>query len=367
MRTETDIGRVLAARLEIANVRIFRLAFGTAACLWFSQAVAWDLSFIAAVMTMLILAQPIPAPKLKTGVGLIALLLIAMLAGLFLLPRILNQPMVGLLLLLLALYWSFYFTAKGGSPLVGTLLTIGIALTAAVGTVSVDALLIVMKGVIFGTVVGLVFASIAHLVFPDSLAGPLPAAAAVSPAPKPDPVDARWNAFRSLVIVAPIALFFLMSSASSAYLPVMIKTASMGQQASNEATKVAGRSLIMSTLIGGIGAVIGWQMLSIAPSLTLYTLAVGLAGLVAGPRIFESRGLHADAATWSYAYLTMIVILAPAVMDGIGGAAAGAKFVDRLVMFLLTTLYAVVAVYVFDAFRPGLHHDTSPSESASGS
>ncbi len=39
-------------------------------------------------------------------------------------------------------------------------------------------------------------------------------------------------------------------------------------------------------------------------------------------------------------------------MDSIGGDAAGAKFFDRLWMFALTTLYAVVAVYVFDAFRP---------------
>ena len=62
--------------------------------------------------------------------------------------------------------------------------------------------------------------------------------------------------------------------------------------------------------------------------------------------------MHPDSGTWSYAYLTMIVILAPAVMDSAGGAAAGAKFVERLIMFAATTLYAVVAVYVFDAFRP---------------
>ena len=48
----------------------------------------------------------------------------------------------------------------------------------------------------------------------------------------------------------------------------------------------------------------------------------------------------------------MLVILAPAVMDGSGGDAAGVKFWDRLLMFGGTTLYAVIAVYVVDAFRP---------------
>jgi len=48
----------------------------------------------------------------------------------------------------------------------------------------------------------------------------------------------------------------------------------------------------------------------------------------------------------------MLVILAPAVMDSVGGGSAGIKFWQRLVMFGGTTLYAVIAVYVVDAFQP---------------
>ena len=84
----------------------------------------------------------------------------------------------------------------------------------------------------------------------------------------------------------------------------------------------------------------------------MYTLIVAFAGLVIGPRIFRGRGLAPDAATWSYGFLTMIVILAPAVMDSAAGAPAGAKFFERVLMFLIATGYAVAAVYVFDAFRP---------------
>ncbi len=131
----------------------------------------------------------------------------------------------------------------------------------------------------------------------------------------------------------------------------MIKVASMGQQATNEDTRKAGKSLLMSTFIGGVGAVIAWQMLSIAPTLSLYTVIVALAGLVIGARVFQGDGLAPNGPTWSYAYLTMLVILAPAVLDT-SGVAAGAKFNDRLVMFVLTTVYAVVAVNIVDAFRP---------------
>jgi hypothetical protein len=177
------------------------------------------------------------------------------------------------------------------------------------------------------------------------------AAATKPPAPAPPDLSAaRWSAFRSLMIVLPVALFFLFSSASTAYVPVMIKVAAMGQQATNGETRKAGRSLVMSTIIGGAGAIIGWQILSIAPTLTIYTLVIVIAGLLMGPRIFQGRGMHPDAATWSYAFLTMIVILAPAVMDSAGGGAAGMKFWERLMMFAGTTVYAVGTVYVFDAF-----------------
>ena len=81
-------------------------------------------------------------------------------------------------------------------------------------------------------------------------------------------------------------------------------------------------------------------------------MLIALAGLVFGRRIFAGKGMHADAGTWSYAYLTMIVILAPAVMDTASGSSADAAFWSRLLMFVLATLYGVAAVYVVDAFRP---------------
>jgi hypothetical protein len=304
---------------------------------------------------MFMLALPTPPPKLKGGIAFLFVLTGSLLAGLLLLPPLQNQPLVGVILLVLALYWSFYFTAKGGSALIGTFATVGIAVSTAVGTVNLDAVLMVVSGVSFGALVGILFVWVAHALLPDSMA-PVPEAAVAVKPPTPSPTDlsaARWSAFRSLVIVLPVALWFLFSSASTAYVPVMIKVASMGQQATNGGARLAGRSLVMSTVIGGAGAIIGWQILSITPTLTIYTLIIALSGLLMGPRIFQGRAMHPQGATWSYAFLTMIVILAPAVMDSASGGPAGLKFWDRLVMFGGTTLYAVVTVYVFDAFASG--------------
>jgi DUF2955 family protein len=343
-----------ATQLSIAQVRILRLAFGTAISLWFSQLIGGDMSFVAAVFTMFILALPLPVPKPKAGIMFVLVFSGCLYAGLLLLPTLLNQPMVGMILLVMALFWSFYYTTKGGSAVVGTFVTVGIALTTAVGSVNVDAVVALVGSMSIAAFVGILFVYVAHAFLPDSMAE----APDVRPSKEaqkkeePDLSTARWSAFRSLLIVLPVAIWFLFSAASTAYVPVMIKVASMGQQAANDATKTAGKSLILSTLIGGAGAIIGWQILSIAPTLPVYVIFVALAGLFCGVRIFQGPAMHPQAATWSYAYLTMLVILAPAVMDGSGGDAAGVKFWDRLLMFGGTTLYAVIAVYVVDAFRP---------------
>jgi hypothetical protein len=305
-------------------------------------------------MTMFILALPLPAPRLKGGILFVAALTLSMYAGMLLLPPLLHYPLVGLLLLILALFWSFYFTASGGSAVLGTFVTLGIALSTAVGSVSIDAALMAIGGLSTNALIGVSFVWIAHLLVPDSLAqsdaGPAPAKP--EKAAEPDLVEARWSAYRSLLIVFPVTLWFMLSSASTAYIPVMIKVASMGQQATNDAAKHAGKSLLLSTLIGGTGAIIGWNVLRIVPTLSMYTLIIAIGALILGPRIFQGRAMHPDAGTWSYGYLTMLVILGPAVMDSMGGTHAGAAFWSRLLMFALATVYGIGAIYVVDAFRP---------------
>jgi len=309
------------------------------------------LSFVAPVFTMLLLALPRPALNLKAGLGIVLLIVVSVHAGLLFLPLLLHQRWAGILLLTLALFGSFYFTARGGAAVLGMLITVALTLAVTVGSVSIDAVLLVAQGVSIGAFVGVVFVWLAYAILPD----PAPAqetAKPGTPSAKPAAHVARRSALRSLAIVLPVVVLFLFSSASAAYTPVMIKIASMGQQVTTDQTRAAARSLLTSTLIGGVAAIIAWQVLSITPHLAVYVLLIALAGLLFGPRIFSNKGMHEQAATWSYGYLTMVVILAPAVMDKQFGSGAGVAFTDRLLMFVWATLYAVAAVVVFDAFWP---------------
>jgi len=337
-------------RMSIASVRILRMALGTALSMLFSQIVNWPMSFVAPVLTMFILSLPFPVPKLIAGIKFALVFVIAIHAGLIFLPFMLNQRMVGILLLGLALYHSFYYTARGGSPVIGAFATVGLALVTSVGTVSTDAILGLTGGLSTGAVFGVLFVWVAHACLPDSIARAEPVQAPqAQPQPeKPDLEAARRSAWRSMVIVMPVILWFMLSSASASYAAFMIKVSSMGQQAGVEQSRQAGKSLLLSTVIGGIGAIVAWQVLSIWPSLVIYVLLIGLGGLIMGPKIFAGAGMHPAGPTWSYGYLTMIVVLAPAVLDGQAGASADAAFWSRLQMFIWATIYGTGAVFVFD-------------------
>ena len=334
----------------VAARRILRLGFGTAAALWFSQVINWNVSFIMPVLVSFLLAIPIPAPTLKQGITFILALALPAYGALLLLPVMDNYHMVAILILLAACFWSFYYSAKGGSPVLGAFLTMGLALLTAVGSDSVDAQLMVTKALVINAVIAMLFVWLAHAFFPDP---PRPANQGPRPSPpEPDRYMAIWSAWRATIIVFPVMFFFLLYQGSASYLVVMIKVASMGQQVENDKTRAAGKSLLMSTVIGGAGAIIMWQLLSIWPSLILYTLLIALAGLIMGRRVFSGLARHPQAGAWSYAFLTMIVLIAPAVLDGPGGASASVSFYSRLGMMLAATIYSVVAVRIYDAFRP---------------
>jgi len=344
---------VLSAHLNnyhVAHRRILRLALGTSLSLAFSQIVNWPISFMAAVFTMFLLAFPVPAPNLKKGIALVLLLVISVYGSMVFIPFFEHVRWAGILLLIPALYGCFYYTARGGSMIVGMFMTIGLTLVVTVGSVSIDGLLLVARNISICMVVGLVFVWIAHALLPDISCG---GGDKSPPQPSP-PAEAlvRRSAFRSLVTVFPLVLVLLFSSASFGYIAVILKVISMGQQASVGESRRMGRSLIESTLWGGLAAIIAWQVLSIWPSLLMYCLLIALAGLLFGRYIFQGSGRHPVSEMAIFAFLTMVIILAPALLDGQIGSDASTSFYDRLLMFLGIAFYGTVSVTVFDAFWP---------------
>ena len=344
-----------AAGATPAANRILRLAVGTALAMAVSQAFNWPAAFIAPVLATVLLGLPIPAPSFSGGIKFIVALIAGCAIGFLILPALTYQPGAGVLMIVLGLLGCFYFQARGGSPLLGTFALLGITIVPAIGSESIDLARALIPALATGAVVALPCVWAAHALFPEAAqsAGP---AREKPPAP-PVSVAAR-NALRSTLVVMPVMAWFILVSGTSSYAAVLVKVASMGQQASADQSRSAGRDLLLSTLIGGGMAMVGWWIMKIWPNLLLYCLLTLLAGLLIGPKIFRGAALAPNAAVWSYGFTTAIVVLAPALVAGPDGDDAGAKFFTRIVMFLIATLYAVIAVTVFDHWWPSREEET---------
>jgi hypothetical protein len=338
---------------DIASRRILRMALGTALSMGFSQIVNWPIAFLAAIFTLLMLSLPLPAPTFKSGLKFVLALVIPAYAAMLLIPFMIHARWSGVLLVTLALFGSFYYSARGGSPLMGMFMTLGLTMVVTVGSVNADANIMVVNGVAVGAAAGIAFVVIAHALLPD-FPPPENASPAAKPAPppKPCPETSRRNAFRSLAVVLPLVLIFLFMSSSTSYVVVMIKVASMGQQANVAVSRSMGKEQIESTILGGIGAIITFWVMTMYSSLLMFCLLVGLACLIYGKRIFQGPGRHPRAGMWSYALMTMLILVTPAVTNTQETGDAGAAFYIRLLLFIVIAIYGTISVAVFDTFWP---------------
>lgn len=332
--------------------RILRLALGSSLSLLASQLMAMPLSFMMPILTLLILATPLPKLSVKQGIVFLLALLLPMLGGVILLPFLHGARWAGIGLLTLCLFYSFYYTSRGGKPILGTFMTIGLTLVVTIGSVSIELMIVLIQSLAVYGFLGIAFVWLAHALLPD-----LPQTTG-APAPRPpvqeiDLRESRRNALRSLAMVLPIALAFLFSSASPAYTVVMIKVAAMGQQATVDDSKALGVELLQSTFWGGVLAIVVWNLLSIWPSLLFYTLLVALVCLVAGRWIFQGPALHPQASMVSYALVTFLIVLAPAVLDSPISSDASSAFYGRLGLLVGVAVYGTLAARIFDAFWPG--------------
>ena len=306
---------------------------------------------MAAVFAMLILSMPAPTFTLKMGLKFLIALLVPAYSGMLLLPFLTYTRSAGLLLVVLALFGSFYYSAKGGAPMLGLLMTISITLVVTIGSVNADVMLLVVNSIAISALVGIVFTVVMHALMPDIQLSAAAAAQQPPPAAQPSAAEARSNAMRSMFVVLPVVIILLFINSSFAYVPVMLKVASMGQQANAQASRAMGWQQLESTFWGGLGAIIIWYVMGIWPSLLIFSLLIALACLIYGPRIFQGAGMHPKAEMWSYALMTLVIVITPSVMDSAVGNDASSSFYSRLLIFAFIAVYGSLAVLVFDTFK----------------
>lgn len=331
--------------MPIAARRVFRLSLTVALSLVAGYALALPLPFLAAVFATLLGAKPGPPIGFKGLLGLSVAVLITTGMGLLLIPMLLQYPTTALTIVLLGLYFSNYLTVIAGKELVGALLTVGFTLISAAGLVSYSLAVLIVQDLVVGIVIAIVAQWLAYPLFPeDASAADQQESAATGHAAK-----SNWIALRATLIVLPAYLLVLTNP--TMYMPVIMKSVSLGQQGSVVSARDAGRELLGSTFLAGCFAGLFWFLLKLNPNLWMFFLWMLLFGVYFASKLYRVVPTRFPPSFWSNTAMTMLILVGPAVQDSANGKDVYMAFAVRMGLFIAVTLYAWLAIYLLEQLR----------------
>jgi hypothetical protein len=323
---------------------VLRLSLGLGLASVLAYGFALPQPFVSCVLAVLVLSKP--GPPLPFIKGLIVALLFAgfVLAGVLMVPLLEHFAFVGILLTALIVYKLIYAGQISASP-VTMLLVISFALIPVAGVAEQALVSLLSVSLAVGFAVGTLVSTISARLFPD----PIDPSQAGKQRPPPDHTQARWVALRTVVIVMPV--FVLALTNPSFYLAAVMKTVTLGQQASELDARSAGRELIGSTFMGALVALAVWCGLSLWPSLWMLVLWLMAAALWTGAGMLRTRQTRFSPSFWTNALVTALILLGPAIEDSASGKSVLLGAAMRTSLFISVALYAWATIWVLERWR----------------
>ncbi len=339
--------------MPIGARRTFRLAAVVALSLAFAYGLGTPLPFLAPLFGLLLTAAPAPPMAVKGLLGLIVLVSITLGVGLVLTPLLAKYPVPAVLLVAVGLYLSTFVSVGLGKAFVGTLLTVGFTLIPAAGLVDYAIAVAVIHALLLGIGLAIVSQWIVYPFFPED------ARNKVAPTPRAvDSDQARWIALRTtLIVLLPVLMAF---SNPSLYLPIIMKSVLLAQQASLVSARSAGRELLGSTFLAGSFAILFWFALKIWPSLWMFSLWMLLFGIYFAAKLYGIIASRYPASFWQDVVVTLLILFGPAVEDSATGKDPYQAFAVRFTLFVGVALYAWAAIVALEWLR-ARHRPMTPA------
>lgn len=331
--------------LPVGARRSFRLSLTVALSLVIAYGMQLPLPFLAPIFAILLGLKPAPPPGLKGMLKIILAAVITTSSGLLLTPLLSHYDMLGVIIVAIGIYLSTYLTvAKENAAVLGTLLTLGITLISAAGTTSSALAIAVIQGIAISIAIATVCQWLIYPLFPEPQTPAIQQAAG-----KAVHIDFNWISLRTMLIVMPVYLVVLINP--TAYMPLMLKSTMLAQQESFASTKRAGGELLAATLLAGLIAILIWFGLKLSVNLWMFFLWIALAGTYLAAKFYRVLPSRFGPGFWQDVFVTLLIILGPAVQDSANGKDVYAAFFIRMGLFIVLTLYAWLAVYSLERLR----------------
>jgi len=330
--------------LDAQSRRILRYAVGATLAMALAMALDWQLAFLTPVLTLSFLASPTGPPTFKQGVAFVAMIAAASLAGILLTSLVAHYPLVYVPFIGLLLFRLFYALGSGRSPLLIVWLLIAILMIPLMSLDSQALPSLIARGLVTGAAATMIVVWLAYTLFPDRSPAVAPSSKPAKPLP-PVSVRMRQATITTLAVFPAVVAYYLFQWTDAALALIMIALLSI-QPAFTKDFK-AGRALIRGNLMGGILAILFYELLVLVPQYSLLVMVTLLAGLVLGSRLFSDRP---TASMYGMAFSTMLLVIGSTTSSSSGDA--GAKVYTRIIQLMMAVVYLVVAFGLIDRLWP---------------
>jgi hypothetical protein len=324
--------------------RAIRVATGTALALVVSFGLDFPIPVVAPVFAVFLLATQSRPLSLKAGLILSLVVASTTGSGLLLVPLLRHYALAGVMLIGLMLFFAFRYGLRGGNNLVATFLVAGLTMISAAGTADFELALTVVGALAKGLLLAVLVTSLAHRLFPQR------AGAREQPVKSAMADDqAAYIALRAALVVMPAYLLAMTDPAS--YMPIIMKSVSLGRQSCTTSARGAARDLIGSTLLGGLLAIACWFALRLFVHLWMFFLWMLLFGLFVARKLYGLQPTRCSPGFWLNSLVTMIILLGQSVQDSAAGKDVYTAFAVRMGLFLAVTVYACLMLLLFEQRR----------------
>jgi len=327
-----------------ADKAVLRLSVGLGLSVLIAYGLAVRMPFVVCVMAVLLLCKPGPPIPFLKGVVIAVVIAVLLVAGVLMVPVLEHYRVAGVVLTGALLYAVFFAGARSASPLT-VILVIAFTIIPVAGVADQALTTALSQAFGLGLLIGVLVGGVSHALFPDA---PGPAKIAAAPA-NVSSETANWKALQATLVVMPV--FVLALTNPALYLAAIMKTVTMGQQASSTNARAAGVELVGSTLMGAWMAAVVWFGLSMRPNLWMLILWLVAAALWAGARLFRIKPTSVSPSFWANALVTMLILLGPAIEDAAVGKDVYSASFTRVSLFIAVALYAWATVWALERWR----------------
>jgi hypothetical protein len=291
-------------------------------------------------IVFLLAAQNRPLP-LKAGLAFALVVMLTTGSGLILVPLLRYYALAGVVLVGLMLFLAFRYGLRGGNNLVSTFLVAGLTMISAAGTANLELAVTVVGALAKGLLLAVLVSVLTHRLFPE------PASTRREPtAQVMSNGEAGRIALRAALVVMPVYLLAMTDPAS--YMPIIMKSVSLGRQSCTATARSAARDLIGATLLGGLLAVVFWFALRLFVHLWMFFLWMLLFGLLVGRKMYGISPTRYSPGFWLNSLVTMIILLGQSVQDSAAGKDVYTAFAVRMGLFVAVTVYACLMLLVLE-------------------